>query len=73
MSTRTSGGYVHHALFYDSTEALLTGAVPFLRAGLDGGEDVVLVCRERNNALLAFLAHAHEKAAVHSYRPRPGL
>ena len=53
MSTRTRGGYVHHALFYDSTDALLTSAVPFLRAGLDGGEDVVLVCRERNNALLA--------------------
>ena len=47
------GGYLHHALFYDSPQALVAAAGPFLRAGLAAGDLPVLVCGERNNALLA--------------------
>ena len=31
---RGGGGYLHHALFYDSPQALVGAAGPFLRAGL---------------------------------------
>jgi hypothetical protein len=46
------GGYLHHALFYDSPQALVGAAGPFLRAGLAAGDLPVLVCSDRNNALL---------------------
>lgn len=45
-------GCTHDAFFYDSDEGLLSGALPFLRAGLDRGETTVLVCSERKSALL---------------------
>jgi hypothetical protein len=32
------GGYLHHALFYDSPQALVDAARPFLRAGLPAGD-----------------------------------
>jgi anti-sigma regulatory factor (Ser/Thr protein kinase) len=47
-----STGYIHHALFYDSTDALLATAVPFLRAGLNAGEPAILVCRHGPNSAL---------------------
>jgi len=50
--TGAAGGYLHHALFYDSPEALVAAAAPFLRAGLAVGDVPVLACGERNNALL---------------------
>ncbi|MGC1211160.1 MAG: sensor histidine kinase [Micromonospora sp.] len=43
----------HHALFYASPQELLAAAVPFLRAGLDGDEAIVLVCSDEINELLA--------------------
>jgi anti-sigma regulatory factor (Ser/Thr protein kinase) len=52
VSTAATGGYVHDALFYGSDDELLAAAVPFVRAGLDAGDNVVLVCAERNTALL---------------------
>ena len=52
MNTPTGSSYRHHALFYDSPDALLDAAVPFLRAGLDAGESAVLVCRGSYNELL---------------------
>ncbi len=46
-------GYVHDALYYGSDEELLAVAVPFLRAGLAAGERAVLICTDRDAALLA--------------------
>jgi len=45
--------YTHEALFFDSRRALLEAAVPWLREGLQAGEDVALVCSDENNAALA--------------------
>ena len=53
MTRAGGGGYLHHALFYDSPQALVAAAGPFLRAGLASGDLPVLVCGEQNNALLA--------------------
>ncbi|MEV8503834.1 anti-sigma factor RsbA family regulatory protein [Actinoplanes sp. NPDC051475] len=53
MTAPHSTGYDHHVLFCDSTDALLAGAVPFLRAGLDAGEPAVLVCGRDASAALA--------------------
>jgi len=46
-------GCTHDAFVYDSDEMLLSGAVPFLQAGLDCDDTVVVVCSYRKNALLA--------------------
>ncbi|MFR9802830.1 anti-sigma factor RsbA family regulatory protein [Pseudonocardia sp. RS010] len=43
-------GYRHHALIHDTSDDLLRAAVPFLRAGLAGGDTAVLVCRPERNA-----------------------
>jgi anti-sigma regulatory factor (Ser/Thr protein kinase) len=48
---RTS--YTHEAFFFSSGGALLEEAVPWLREGLQAGEDVALVCTEDNNTALA--------------------
>jgi anti-sigma regulatory factor (Ser/Thr protein kinase) len=45
--------YTHEALFFDSRRALLEASVPWLREGLEAGEDVALVCTEDNNTALA--------------------
>jgi anti-sigma regulatory factor (Ser/Thr protein kinase) len=44
--------FTHDALYYGADEELVAAAVPFLQAGLDAGERAVLVCTERNAALL---------------------
>jgi anti-sigma regulatory factor (Ser/Thr protein kinase) len=44
--------YTHEALFFDSDRALLEAAVPWLREGLQAGEDVALLCTEDHNAAL---------------------
>jgi anti-sigma regulatory factor (Ser/Thr protein kinase) len=64
VSAPTGTGHRHHALFYDSTDALLTAAVPFLRAGLDAGEAAVLVCRRDRNALLADALGDHPRLTI---------
>lgn len=43
MSTRD---YRHHALLYGSADDLLSSAEPFLRAGAEEGDVVVLACRD---------------------------
>lgn len=48
---RTS--YTHEAVFFSSRSALLEAAVPWLREGLQAGEDVALACTDDNNAALA--------------------
>jgi anti-sigma regulatory factor (Ser/Thr protein kinase) len=58
------GGYLHHALFYDSPQALVAAAGPFLRAGLASGDLPVLVCGEQNNALLAEALGGEAEVAV---------
>lgn len=45
-------GFVHDALYYGSDEQLLETAVPFLRAGIDAGETVLVVCTDGSAALL---------------------
>ena len=45
--------YTHEALFFDSRRALLEAAVPWLREGLEAGEDVALVCTDEHNTALA--------------------
>jgi len=45
--------YTHEAVFFPSGGALLEAAVPWLREGLQAGEDVALVCTEDNNTALA--------------------
>jgi anti-sigma regulatory factor (Ser/Thr protein kinase) len=50
--SQTSSGYSHDALFIDSEDELVSGAVPFLRAGLDADETAVLVCTPPRAALL---------------------
>lgn len=52
MTTGAGAPNRHHALFYASPQELLTTAVPFLRAGLNGDEVTVLVCRDELNELL---------------------
>lgn len=52
MSGAAIGRFTHDGLFYSSDEELPTAAVPFLRAGLDADETVMLVCTQRNAALL---------------------
>ena len=47
-----SGGYTHDALYYQSEDELLAAAVPFLRSGLDDGQDAMVVCADSTNALL---------------------
>ena len=48
----TSGVYVHDALLYDADQELLGDAVPFLRAGVEAGETVLVACTEPTSALL---------------------
>ena len=45
--------YTHEALFFDSRRTLLEASVPWLREGLEAGEDVALVCTGENNSALA--------------------
>jgi anti-sigma regulatory factor (Ser/Thr protein kinase) len=52
MSVVSTDGCIHDAFFYDSDDELLTATVPFLRAGLDQGDTVVVVCSDRKNGLL---------------------
>jgi len=49
MAGDASAGYVHDALFYGSTKELVAAATSFLRAGLEAGDDVVVVCTEEHN------------------------
>lgn len=58
------GGYLHHALFYDSPQALVGAAGPFLRAGLAAGDLPVLVCSDRNNALLTAALRGEAEVVV---------
>jgi anti-sigma regulatory factor (Ser/Thr protein kinase) len=53
MSTGTNDQLTHEALFYDSDEEFLDSVVPFVRAGLETGDHVVLVCPSRTENLLA--------------------
>ena len=46
------GRFIHDALHYGEDAELAAALVPFLRAGLDAGERAVLVCADRNAALL---------------------
>jgi anti-sigma regulatory factor (Ser/Thr protein kinase) len=50
--TREEPGFVHDALYYGSDEQLLETAVPFLRAGIDAGETVLVVSTDHNATLL---------------------
>src|SRR2546425_5323076 len=52
--TRGAGtGLVHDALFYSADDELVATAAPFLRAGIEAGDQTLLVCTEHNTALLA--------------------
>jgi anti-sigma regulatory factor (Ser/Thr protein kinase) len=62
-------GYRHHALFFDAPQTLVAAAAPFLRAGLAVGDVPVLVCRDRNNALLAEALGADAAAEVMVLEP----
>ena len=42
-TARRAGGPLHAAVVYDSDDALLDRAAPFVRAGLDGGEEILAV------------------------------
>jgi len=46
------GGFRHDALIYRDAEELLGGALPFLRAGLEAGEPVLVAVSEPRRALL---------------------
>jgi anti-sigma regulatory factor (Ser/Thr protein kinase) len=56
--------YTHEALFFASRRALLGSAVPWLREGLQAGEDVALVCTEDNNTALAAALGEDTRAVV---------
>ena len=43
LTARRAGGPLHAAVVYDSDDALLDRAAPFVRAGLDGGEEILAV------------------------------
>jgi anti-sigma regulatory factor (Ser/Thr protein kinase) len=45
-------GYTHEALFFGSQKDLVDAATPFIAAGLDAGDDVVMACTETNNDAL---------------------
>lgn len=45
--------YRHDALFHATDDDLVASAVPFLRAGLDAGDVVVLMCDARTTDTLA--------------------
>lgn len=62
--------YRHEALFFASQEALLAAGVPWLRAGLDAGEVIVLACNAENNAVLAAALGDHSAVRV---RPQDGI
>lgn len=50
---RTDGpSHIHEALFYGSDDEFLSGAVPFLRAGLDAGESISIIGSDHNDTLL---------------------
>jgi anti-sigma regulatory factor (Ser/Thr protein kinase) len=53
MTSTASGGYTHDALYYQSEDELLAAAVPFLRSGLEQGQEVMVVCAEPTSALLS--------------------
>jgi anti-sigma regulatory factor (Ser/Thr protein kinase) len=57
-------GYRHTALLYDSTDELLTAAVPFLVEGLAAGEVAVLSCGREHSALLAEALGADARVVV---------
>jgi anti-sigma regulatory factor (Ser/Thr protein kinase) len=48
----TAPGYVHDALFCSDDDDLLDAAVPFLRAGLEGGDSAVVVCTDESSTVL---------------------
>lgn len=48
----TTAGYVHDALFCSDDDDLLDAAVPFLRAGLEGGDSAVVVCTAESSTVL---------------------
>ncbi|HSE71424.1 MAG TPA: sensor histidine kinase [Nocardioidaceae bacterium] len=45
--------YTHDALFFASPAELVESAVPFLTAGLDAGQEAVLVCSDAHNRAIA--------------------
>jgi DcmR-like sensory protein/histidine kinase-like protein len=45
-------GFTHQLLAYDCADSFLTGTVPFVRAGLDGGDTVLAVTGVANQELL---------------------
>jgi anti-sigma regulatory factor (Ser/Thr protein kinase) len=45
--------YTHDALFFATSAELVESAVPFLTAGLDAGQEAVLVCSEAHNRAIA--------------------
>jgi hypothetical protein len=47
-----SGGFTHRLLPFSGAEEFLGGAVPFLRAGLDAGDRVLVVCGTGRGMLL---------------------
>jgi CheY-like chemotaxis protein len=49
---RHGRGCRHEALVYSSTDELAAGALPFLRPGLERGDDMLLVLRDRRQAEL---------------------
>ena len=51
--TAETNGYIHDALFFDSTEDLVAATTPFLRDGLEAGDDVVLICTDEHNRAIA--------------------
>src|SRR5215510_7241408 len=48
----TEGPMRHEAMFYAGDEGFVTGALPFVAAGLDSGEPVLVAVPEANGVLL---------------------
>lgn len=61
--------YVHEALFYESSQSLLDSVAPFLREGIEAGDEVVLVCNDVNNHALAETLGGEPV----TYLPRPEI
>jgi anti-sigma regulatory factor (Ser/Thr protein kinase) len=52
VNAPATGGFAHDALFFGADDELIAAAAPFLRAGLDADEAVLLACSDRNLELL---------------------
>jgi anti-sigma regulatory factor (Ser/Thr protein kinase) len=63
-------GYVHEAVYYDSTARFVHATAPLLRHALAGGADVALVCSDANNRALAEALEDDDRVLV---LPRPEI